>query len=164
MRLSRPIHRLDGGSRRREPRLEAVGLELEERLAVAQSLQTVSAELLKADSRRKGGLDGSDGGRRKHDLTAVADGADAGGSVQRQTYVAALGQYGAPRVEADPDLYVRPVWPRPRRQTSLDSDRRLDSTGRPLEDSEELVRTGVDLAAARALDCAPEKSTHITEQ
>lgn len=164
MPLSRPIGRLDSGSRRREARLEAVGLQLEERLGVAQSLQTVSPKPLKADSRGKRRLDGSHGGGRKHDLTAVADGADAGGSVQRQTYVAALGQYGAPRVEADPDLYVGPVWPRPRRQTSLDSDRRLDSTGRPLEDSEEFVRAGVDLAAARALDCTPEKSAHITEQ
>ena len=41
-------------------------------------------QLLKADSRGKRRLDGSHGGGRKHDLTAVADGADAGGSVQRR--------------------------------------------------------------------------------
>jgi hypothetical protein len=50
---SRPIGRLDGGSRRREARREAVGLELKKRLAVPQSLQTVSPELPKADSCRK---------------------------------------------------------------------------------------------------------------
>jgi hypothetical protein len=70
VRLSRPIGRLDSGSRRREARLEAVGLQLEERLGVAQSLQTVSPQLLKADSRGKRRLDGSHGGGRKHDLTA----------------------------------------------------------------------------------------------
>jgi hypothetical protein len=44
----------------------------------------------------------------------------------------------------------------------LDRDRRLESTGRVLEDREELVRAGVDLAAARALDGPPEESARIT--
>jgi len=35
VRLSLPIGRLDGGSRRREARQEAVGLELEERFGIA---------------------------------------------------------------------------------------------------------------------------------
>ena len=59
--LSPPIGRLDGGSRRRKARQEAVGLELEERFGIAQSLKAVSPQPAKADSRWKRCFNGSRG-------------------------------------------------------------------------------------------------------
>src|SRR5207247_7805343 len=98
------------------------------------------------------------------DLAAVRSEADPGRGVNRQADVSRIGEGRTAAVDAGPDTALEALGPRSLAQDPLERDRRLDGRSRPLEDGEELVRTGVDLAASRPKHGVPHDIPDVPQQ
>src|SRR5438132_11687544 len=94
----------------------------------------------------------------------MAGKADPGRGVDRQADVARIGQRWATRVEADPNLDRKAIWPGPRANPALDSECRLEAGHRALEDGEHLIGAGLDLAASTLADRCAEQASNIGQE
>src|SRR6266508_4673501 len=84
---------------------------------------------------------------RDDDLSTVGRPAHPSRCVDRQPDVPGVGQRGLAAVDADPDPALEIVGPRPFAHRALQGYGGLDGRRYLLEDREELVGAGVDLAA-----------------
>src|SRR5207245_3525901 len=88
----------------------------------------------------------------------------AASRVERNTAVPDVGQGVQAAVEPDASPAYHPAGPPSSAERTLDGHRRLDRDGGPLEDREELVGAGVDLAAPRTRYRRPEDAADVVQQ
>jgi len=156
--------RAASGPQRREATAQSVSLDLKEDVRLREAGQAMSTETPEANAGRRRGADGGSGRRRQNDLPAVGRPADARGGVHREPDVADVRQRRASAVDPGPYAHVETVDPRPLTELALGGHGRLDGGARPLEDREELVGAGVDLAAARSRHRCPEDPSDVVQQ
>src|SRR5258708_38699877 len=78
--------------------------------------------------------------------------------------VSSVGKSGTSGVQADPDPYGQVVRPDRHENFALNDKRGVQSRGRLLEDREQLIGAGVDLAAARLADGATKQPADVGQQ
>src|SRR2546427_465213 len=108
-----------------------------------------------------------DGGLRlagDDDLASMCRPADPGRSVHGQTDVPRVGQGGTAAVDPGSDPAFQIVQPGPGAHCALDAYRRLDGRNDLLEDREELIRAGVDLATAGTKHRVPDDVPDVVQQ
>src|SRR6267143_4776903 len=103
------------------------------------------------------------GRARKHYLPTVGREADPSCSVNGDAHVSCVGQSGTSGVQADPDPYPQAVRPNCHENFALNDKRGVQSRRRLLEDREQLVGAGVDLAATRFSNGATKQLTDIDQ-
>src|SRR5260370_24524153 len=105
-----------------------------------------------------------EGGARKHYVPPVGREADPSRNMNGDAHVSRVGQCWTSGVQADPDSYPHVVWPDSHENFALNRKRGIQGRRRLLEDREQLVRAGVDLAATRLADPATEQPADIGQQ
>src|SRR6266849_2438067 len=147
-----------------EAAAQPLRLDLEERLGIRKAGQPVSAEAVEADALPRRLPDGGPGLAGNDDLPSVGRRADTSRGVDGQTDVPDVGQRRTAAVNSDTDEDIDVVGPDLLAERALDGRGRLDGGGGPLEDGEELVGAGVDLAAAGSRHRGPQDASDVVQQ
>src|SRR5262249_15853843 len=151
------------------PQLRKIGaqppsLYLEERLWIGKPGQPMLTETAEADASGRGSPEGDSRRGGDEDLPAVRRRAHARRGVDGKADVSDVGQRGLAAVDTHAHARFDAVAPHPAGQLTLDGDPGLDGRSGLLEDREELVRPGVDLAAAGPKDGLPQNGADVVQK